>query len=310
MTESATTTQAIARWQDLTDESGSRFVVGDEGKRQTLIGGLRSLADFLESHPEIPVTAHSVPIHTFADGTQAQQRRQVEYVSELTGVPAEDPDEHYRVTLGFGPVQYTFVSIPADTTPTEPRAFADGDEVRLTGPRADSMRGLWPLTGTITSHHDDAYNVQFVGTYPATTLRGADLEPSPRLGRIPTQSGGVTALASAETQFEIAAGREHARHVLGLPSIQADAEEATRLLVVLSHACDLSPERLGDLLARDVEATSQVFQRMWSRTVSQAPVPLAALDQPSQQTPPTTISQLRPKGTTPGHPADNSRRPA
>jgi hypothetical protein len=85
----------------------------DPAERAALITGLRALADYLESNPEVPAPSHS-DVYTFpADGECAGERAEIDSIAELLGCQARETagGEHYTVTRSFGPVEYRAVAI-------------------------------------------------------------------------------------------------------------------------------------------------------------------------------------------------------
>jgi hypothetical protein len=85
----------------------------DSAVRSALISGLRELADYMESNPEVPAPAYPV-VHTFPvardwpqmcteiDATAAQ----LGVIAHLTG------GGHYVAARFFGPVEYQAAAIP------------------------------------------------------------------------------------------------------------------------------------------------------------------------------------------------------
>jgi hypothetical protein len=85
--------------------------------RAQLITGLRQLADYLDTHPTIPLSRRVWELLSFpdCDGDQAQ-RAAVDHVAATLGRTACDDTAdggHYTVARTFGPVTYKFVHIPA-----------------------------------------------------------------------------------------------------------------------------------------------------------------------------------------------------
>lgn len=85
----------------------------DSTERAKLIGGLRSLADYLESNPEVPAPGYST-VHTFPpDGEWAEMRAEIDATAARLGVIAHLVGcGHYVATRYFGPVEYRSVAIP------------------------------------------------------------------------------------------------------------------------------------------------------------------------------------------------------
>jgi hypothetical protein len=85
----------------------------DSTERTALINGLRGLADYLESNPEVPAPAYPA-VHMFPpDGDWAEMRAQIDAIAALLGVTAhQSGTRHYVATRSFGPVEYRAVAIP------------------------------------------------------------------------------------------------------------------------------------------------------------------------------------------------------
>jgi hypothetical protein len=85
----------------------------DSAGRTALIGGLRALADYLESNPEVPAPAYPV-LYTFPpDGDWAAKRAEIDAIAARFAVTAcETGGGHYVAARSFGPVEYRAVAIP------------------------------------------------------------------------------------------------------------------------------------------------------------------------------------------------------
>ena len=85
----------------------------DPAERGAFISGLRELADYLESNPEVPVPSYS-PVYTFPpDGEWAEMRAEIDATAARLGVIARlAGGGHYVATRSFGPVGYSAVAIP------------------------------------------------------------------------------------------------------------------------------------------------------------------------------------------------------
>jgi hypothetical protein len=85
----------------------------DSTERAALIDGLRALADYLESSPEVSAPIYS-PVHAFPpDGEWAEMRAEIDATAARLGVTAgETGDGHYVAVRSFGPVEYRAVAIP------------------------------------------------------------------------------------------------------------------------------------------------------------------------------------------------------
>jgi hypothetical protein len=91
-------------------------------ERTALIGGLRDLADYLESNPEVSAPSYSA-VHTFPpDGDWAEMRAEIDAIAARLDVTAcETPGGHYAATRSFGPIEYRVVAIP-------PKSDSDNEE--------------------------------------------------------------------------------------------------------------------------------------------------------------------------------------
>jgi hypothetical protein len=85
-------------------------------KRQALISGLRALADFLESNPDVPVPEYTDVLVFPSSASDAGKRREIDVIASRIGSVAESFSSyrHYQTSRRFGPVEYRAVAIPAD----------------------------------------------------------------------------------------------------------------------------------------------------------------------------------------------------
>ena len=97
----------------LCERGDAQVTYSDSTERAAVISGLRGLADYLESTPEVPAPAYPV-IYTFPpDGEWAAMRAEIDAAAALLGVSAHDtPGGHYVAARFFGPVEYRAVAIP------------------------------------------------------------------------------------------------------------------------------------------------------------------------------------------------------
>lgn len=85
----------------------------DSTDRAAVISGLRGLADYLESTPEIPAPAYPVIYMFPSAGEWAVMRAEIDAAAALLGVTARETNGgHYVATRFFGPVEYRAVAIP------------------------------------------------------------------------------------------------------------------------------------------------------------------------------------------------------
>jgi hypothetical protein len=84
----------------------------DPTERAELISGLRMLADYLESNPEVPAPRYST-VHTFPpNGDWAEMCAEIDAIAARLGVTCETCGGHYVAARSFGPVEYRAVAIP------------------------------------------------------------------------------------------------------------------------------------------------------------------------------------------------------
>ena len=92
----------------------------DSTERAQLINGLRRLADYLESNPQLP--APSCPaVYAFPSARGWEERRaEIDATAARMGVLAHlTGGGHYVATRSFGPVEYRAVAIPAKNDSSE-----------------------------------------------------------------------------------------------------------------------------------------------------------------------------------------------
>lgn len=82
-------------------------------ERAALISGLRALADYLDSNPEVPSPIYA-QIYAFPpDGEWAGMRAEIVAVAARLGVTAyRSYGGHVFAARAFGPVEYRAVAIP------------------------------------------------------------------------------------------------------------------------------------------------------------------------------------------------------
>jgi hypothetical protein len=85
----------------------------DFTERAAIISGLRSLADYLESNPEVPAPTYPA-VHTFPPGGDwARMCAEIDATAARLGVNAHlTAGGHYVAERFFGPVEYRAVAIP------------------------------------------------------------------------------------------------------------------------------------------------------------------------------------------------------
>jgi hypothetical protein len=83
--------------------------------RSNFITGLRQLADYLDTHPDVPVPPYGDRIDVHADSTDNGGKAQVDAMAEKLGTPVQDDTAeggHYRTVREFGSIAYVVVAIP------------------------------------------------------------------------------------------------------------------------------------------------------------------------------------------------------
>jgi hypothetical protein len=86
----------------------------DPDARKAFVDGLRALARFLVSHPDVPVPAYGTTILLSTLGTDDENRRDVDGFTAATAATVDDDwdrNGHYRAARMFGPVEYAAVAI-------------------------------------------------------------------------------------------------------------------------------------------------------------------------------------------------------
>jgi hypothetical protein len=85
----------------------------DSTERAALISGLRGIAEYLESNPEIPTPIYTT-VHTFPPaGEWSWMCDEIDAIAAFLGVATHvTPGGHYTAVRTFGPVEYRAVAIP------------------------------------------------------------------------------------------------------------------------------------------------------------------------------------------------------
>jgi hypothetical protein len=87
----------------------------DADEREQFISGLRSLAEYLEANPLVPVPRRTDVLVFPANGSDAAMFAEIDMIAERIGTEAsaaDSPRGHYSAVRDFGPVQYRAVAIP------------------------------------------------------------------------------------------------------------------------------------------------------------------------------------------------------
>ena len=91
----------------------SYYANSDE--RETLIAGLRDLADYLDENPQIPAPRSTDLLVFPPAGSDAEMFAAIDAIAERIGAIPSDagsPAGHYCAVRNFGPVHYRAVAIP------------------------------------------------------------------------------------------------------------------------------------------------------------------------------------------------------
>ena len=84
----------------------------DPTQRGKLIAGLRQLADYLESNPEVPAPSYSDVLTFPPKGDWAEMCAEIDATAAHLGVTTYENGGHYVAARTFGPVEYRAVAIP------------------------------------------------------------------------------------------------------------------------------------------------------------------------------------------------------
>jgi hypothetical protein len=91
-------------------------IPGDLFARAQMIVGLRTLADYLEDHPDLPVPDYGGDVSVYPDGSEAEQRAEIDRIAAILGVNPTDNtgrDGHYTAEKTLGRITYRAVHIPS-----------------------------------------------------------------------------------------------------------------------------------------------------------------------------------------------------
>ena len=86
-------------------------------QRSQLVAGLRDLAEYLESNPDVPAPWNETTVYVFPpDGSNEGRRAEIDVIATHVGSqPCEFTPGHYVVSRYFGPVEYRAIAIDRDT---------------------------------------------------------------------------------------------------------------------------------------------------------------------------------------------------
>ncbi|MFG1879393.1 hypothetical protein ACGFIV_31625 [Sphaerisporangium sp. NPDC049003] len=90
----------------------------DTDRRTAVISGLRDLADFLDTNPDIPAPWGPISINYYALGTDEEIRAQVDHIARLLGSDLDAHElmhGHYSTGITFGIAEYRAVGLLASS---------------------------------------------------------------------------------------------------------------------------------------------------------------------------------------------------
>ena len=92
-------------------------IPGDLLARAKIIAGLRQLADYLDTHPLVPVCIFGwdLTVYSIRAATEAGRRAEVDRIAALLGVPVTDQTRHgghYTASRSFGLITYNAICVP------------------------------------------------------------------------------------------------------------------------------------------------------------------------------------------------------
>jgi hypothetical protein len=89
-------------------------ITTDPAIRQAFITGLRTLADYLDQHPAVPVPRYGTEVYLSAPSTDDGGCAQVRQFARQLGITAPAAisySGHYEAVRSFGPVGYRMIAI-------------------------------------------------------------------------------------------------------------------------------------------------------------------------------------------------------
>jgi len=86
--------------------------------RERFTAGLRALAEYLESKPDVPAPRHGASVLVFPlHGSNEEQRAEIDVIAaRINAEPCKIVSGHYGVSRFFGPVEYRAVAIDHDAS--------------------------------------------------------------------------------------------------------------------------------------------------------------------------------------------------
>jgi hypothetical protein len=87
-----------------------------DGERSRYIAGLRDLAEFLDSNPDVPAAENGTTVYVFPQSDNDEERRaEIDAIASwVDAQPCEFVPGHYVASRYFGPVEYRAVAIDRD----------------------------------------------------------------------------------------------------------------------------------------------------------------------------------------------------
>jgi len=85
-------------------------------QRSQLIAGLRDLAEYLASNPDVPAPWNGTTVYVFPlIGSNEERRAEIDAIATHVGSqPCEFTPGHYVASRYFGPVEYRAIAIDRD----------------------------------------------------------------------------------------------------------------------------------------------------------------------------------------------------
>lgn len=88
-------------------------------ERSAFVQGLRDLADFIETHPDLPLPDPSSTVSPYlgssVPATDEHRRAEVDRIASILGVTASETGHHHYIAVRhFGPIAYKAVAINAE----------------------------------------------------------------------------------------------------------------------------------------------------------------------------------------------------
>jgi hypothetical protein len=90
----------------------------DTDRRTAVISGLRDLADFLDTNPDVPAPGGPISISYYPLGADEEIRAQVDHVARLLGSDVDAHEltlGHYSTGITFGIAEYRAVGLLASS---------------------------------------------------------------------------------------------------------------------------------------------------------------------------------------------------